>query len=217
MRSDILLLEDNALFRGGLAALLRLQGWQVREAGDVPAAQRLLAVKVPGILITDVRVRPGQFDEGIRLAGEARRQHPELPVLLLSHYIELTGLQAVLDRRGAGFGYLIKQRVSGPGELTATIDRVVNGELMLDSMVVEKLLARREGQGLDELTCREREILAMMAEGLSNAAISQRCFLSERTVESHVRSIFGKLGLPPENAVHRRVAAVLQQLQSAPL
>jgi DNA-binding NarL/FixJ family response regulator len=212
----VILADDSVLFREGLARILTEAGIDVAaQAGD--AAQLLTLVRAlhPDAVIVDIRMPPTHTDEGLVAALAIRAQRPEVGVLVLSHFVETHHAAKLLadDRRGAG--YLLKDRVSEIGEFAEAVRRVSAGGSAIDPAVVEQLVGRRRTRSpLDELTDREREVLALMAEGRSNSAIGERLFLSPKTVETHVRSIFMKLELPSAPDDHRRVLAVLTHLRS---
>ncbi len=214
------IVEDLALLRVGIVALLRENGIDVvaqAEAG--PGLERILSGHKPDIAIVDVRLPPSFTDEGLRAAIEARRRHPGLGVLILSQYVEPVYTAELLASGEAGVGYLLKERV---GEIRAFIDavqRVANGGTALDREVVAELMRARTAGGLDEgalasLTPREREVLELMAEGRSNAAVGRALVVSGGAVEKHVRSIFSKLDLASSDDDHRRVLAVLAFLRA---
>jgi DNA-binding NarL/FixJ family response regulator len=206
--------EDSALFREGLALLLRDAGHEVLAAvGD--AETLLVAVEGarPDLAIVDVRMPPGGDDDGARAAAEIRRRYPEMGVMLLSQHIET---RHVLDLVAAGgFGYLLKDRVLDVDEFLDALRRVAGGGSALDPEVVAGLLATRPEDPVAALTPREREVLALVAEGRTNAGIARALWLTDRTVESHVRSILAKLDLPDSDEDHRRVLAVLAYLRAA--
>jgi DNA-binding NarL/FixJ family response regulator len=219
----IVIAEDSAVLRAGLAEILADSGHEVVAA--VGNADDLLAAvneHRPDAAVVDVRMPPGHTDEGLRAAITIRRAHPGIGVLVFSQYIEtrytadLFG--AASGAGAAGVGYLLKDRVADVGEFVDALSRVAAGGTALDPEVVTQLLGnsrRNEGlAGLAALTTREREVLALMAEGRSNAAIAAVLVVSERSVEKHVGNIFSKLGLPPSDADHRRVLAVLRYLGS---
>ena len=214
----IVIAEDSAVVRACLVEILVDQGHEVAAAvGDADALRAAVAAEQPDVAIVDVRMPPGYTDEGLRAAVDLRRGHPGLGLLLFSQYVETRDAADLLgaSRGGAsGVGYLLKDRVTEIGEFTDALDRVAAGGTALDPEVVSQLLAasRRAG-GLAILTNREREVLALMAEGRSNRAIAARFAISERVVQKHVGNIFSKLGLPPSDADHRRVLAVLRYLQ----
>ncbi|MEV4394904.1 response regulator transcription factor [Nonomuraea sp. NPDC049607] len=212
----VVIAEDDALLREGLALLLAAEGIEVLDAVD-NAADLLAAVsaETPDVLIVDVRLPPDFRDEGLRAAIEARRTRPGLPVLVLSSYVEDTYASALLSEGGVGVGYLLKERVGKVQSFLDALHRVADGGTAIDPEVIAQLLVRRRaGDPLHALTAREREVLALMAEGLSNTDIGVRLVISEGAVNKHIRNIFAKLGLQPSDSGHRRVLAVLAYLRA---
>jgi DNA-binding NarL/FixJ family response regulator len=215
----IVIAEDSAVVRAGLAEILADRGHQVVAA--VGNAEDLL-VSVdeyrPDVTVVDVRMPPSYTDEGLRAAVAIRRGYPKVGVLVFSQYIETRYTADLLGASlggAAGVGYLLKDRVADVGEFVEALSRVAGGGTALDPEVVTQLLAAsRRNDGLGTLTARERDVLALMAEGRSNAAIAEILVVSERSVEKHVGNIFSKLGLAPSDADHRRVLAVLRYLES---
>ena len=212
----IALADDSLLFREGLARLLTERGFDIAgQATDADSLLALVDAEAPDIAIIDIRMPPEHRDEGLVAARAIRDRHPTVGVLVLSQYVEVHYALALVEDRPRGAGYLLKDRVEDLEEFTTSVRRVAAGELVVDPSVVSLLVSRsRVHDPLDELTAREREVLRLMAEGRSNHAISAQLFLTERTVESHVRSIFLKLGLQPATDDHRRVLAVLNYLRS---
>ncbi|MFI7108034.1 response regulator [Nonomuraea sp. NPDC050227] len=212
----VVIAEDDALLREGLALLLAAEGVEVPAAVD--NADDLLAAvaaEKPDALIVDVRLPPDFRDEGLRAAIEARRTQPGLPVLVLSSYVEDTYASALLSEGGVGVGYLLKERVGKVQSFLDALYRVAGGGTAIDPEVIAQLLVRRRaGDPLHALTAREREVLALMAEGLSNTDLSARLVISEGAVNKHIRNIFAKLGLQPSESGHRRVLAVLAYLRA---
>jgi DNA-binding NarL/FixJ family response regulator len=211
----VVIAEDQALLREGLTHLFRDAGHEVVAShGD---AERLLSAVTghrPELVVVDVRMPPTFTDEGTRAAAEIKERHPEVGVLVLSQHIEATHAVALAGL--GGFGYLLKDRVLDVETFLEAAQRVANGGSALDPQVVARLLSPGgEGDALEELTEREREVLRLMAEGLTNAGIAKRLYLSERTVEAHVRHVLMKLDLPAGEDLHRRVLAVLAQLNAA--
>jgi DNA-binding NarL/FixJ family response regulator len=210
----IALADDSVLLREGLVALLTRFGHQVVAAvGDATALTEAVAEHRPDIVVADVRMPPSFTDEGLQAALTLRRQHPGLPVLVLSQYIA-TGYAAKLlePSDASGVGYLLKDRVGKVTEFVDAVERVAAGDCVIDPQVVRQLLALRHDP-LTRLTPREREVLALMAEGRSNAAITKALTVTEKAVSKHIGSIFTKLDLPVENGDdHRRVRAVLAYL-----
>jgi DNA-binding NarL/FixJ family response regulator len=210
--------EDAVLVREGLVRLLTEAGFGVVGAARNP--EELLAVvdlQRPDVVVLDIRMPPTHTDEGLRLANELRRQ-PGAPigVLLLSQYVEAAHAYRLLEEETPGVGYLLKDRLSDIGELSDAIRRIAGGGSAFDpSLVGELLRRRRQHDPLGELTDREREVLSLMAEGRSNQAIADRLVVTLKTVETHVASIFSKLGLEPQPDDHRRVLAVLAYLRSS--
>jgi DNA-binding NarL/FixJ family response regulator len=207
--------DDAVLLREGLVRLLTEQGHDVvAVVGDGPALVEAVVEHRPEVSIVDVRMPPSHTDEGLRAAVEARRRVPGTPVLVLSQYVEVSYADDLLaDRKGA-VGYLLKDRVAAIGEFLDALGRVAGGGTVLDPEVVAQLLVRRQRDDpLRELTPREREVLALMAEGRSNTAIARGLVVSDGAVEKHVRNIFTKLRLPPDEEQHRRVLAVLAYLR----
>jgi DNA-binding NarL/FixJ family response regulator len=216
----IVIAEDSAVVRAGLAEILADSGHEVvaavGNAGDLLAA---VTEHRPDAAVVDVRMPPGHTDEGLRAAIAIRRDHPRTGVLVFSQYIETRYtadlLGAASGGGAAGVGYLLKDRVADVGEFLDALSRVAAGGTALDPEVVTQLLgASRRNDRLAALTTREREVLSLMAEGRSNAAIAAILVVSERSIEKHVGNIFSKLGLPPSDADHRRVLAVLRYLES---
>jgi DNA-binding NarL/FixJ family response regulator len=208
----VVIAEDLALLREGLVRLLTEGGFDVVAAvEDGSALLRVAVTEKPDVAVVDVRLPPTFRDEGIRAAVEARRRVPELNVLVLSQYVEQTyAAELLADGRG-GIGYLLKDRVADTSEFVAAVRRVAEGGTALDPEVVRQLVARRGS--LSQLTPREREVLALMAEGRSNAGIAETLVVTESAVEKHVGRIFEKLVLPPADSDHRRVLAVLAYLR----
>ena len=212
----VVIAEDLFLLREGLASLLKEHGFDVAEAvGDGPSLLRALVNQRPDVAIVDVRLPPAYTDEGLRAALEARRQVPGLPILILSTHVERLYARELLADRAGGVGYLLKDRVFTDEQFTDALRTVARGGTVMDPEVVAKLLARRASQPpVARLTSREREVLALMAEGRSNSAIAQRLVVSEKAVSKHCTSIFAKLDLPPSDDDNRRVLAVLAYLDS---
>jgi DNA-binding NarL/FixJ family response regulator len=210
----VVIAEDAALFRAGLARLLADRGHQVVAAvADAGALIAAVAEHDPDVAVADIRMPPTHTDEGLRGAIELRRDHPRTGVLMLSQYIETTYAARLLGDGAAGVGYLLKDRVADVAEFADALTRVAGGGTALDPEVVSQLVrASRHADGLATLTPRERDVLALMAEGRSNAGIAAALVVSAGVVEKHVASIFGKLGLPPSEADNRRVLAVLRYL-----
>ncbi|HUY52280.1 MAG TPA: response regulator transcription factor [Streptosporangiaceae bacterium] len=210
----VVIAEDAAVLREGLVVLLNDRGYQVCAA--VPDAGSLLAAVAahhPDAAVVDVRMPPTFTDEGLRAAIELRRDHPGTGVLVFSQYVETRYATRLLAAGTAGVGYLLKDRVADVAEFAGALARVAAGGTALDPEVVSQLLgASRRADGLALLTGREREVLALMAEGRSNAAIAAQLVVSPGAVEKHVAGIFGKLGLPPSEGDNRRVLAVLRFL-----
>ncbi len=209
--------EDLALLREGLVRLLQENDVEVAAAvEDAPALMRAVAEHRPDVAVVDVRLPPTFRDEGIRAAVELRRTTPETAVLILSQYVEQTyAVELLADGRG-GVGYLLKDRVANVADFIESVRRVSAGGTAMDPEVVSQLLTRhRPEDPLEYLTTREREVLALMAEGRSNQAIADRLVVTPGAVEKHISSILGKLGLPPSDEHHRRVLAVLAFLRSA--
>ena len=211
----VVIAEDAALMREGLIRLLEDRGHQVPAAvADGDALLAAVAEHRPDVAVVDIRMPPTHTDEGLRAALELRRRHPGTGVLVFSQYIETRYAAQLLAGGAAGVGYLLKDRVADVAEFTDALGRVAAGGTALDPEVVGQLLrAGRHAQGLATLTRREREVLALMAEGRSNAGIAATLVISAGVVEKHVASIFGKLGLPPSEGDNRRVLAVLRYLR----
>jgi DNA-binding NarL/FixJ family response regulator len=212
----VVIAEDAALFREGLARLIADRGHQVAAAvADADALIAAVAEHDPDVAVADIRMPPTHTDEGLRAAIEIRRDHPCTGMLMLSQYIETTYAARLLGGNAAGVGYLLKDRVADVAEFADALVRVAGGGTALDPEVVSQLVrASRHTDGLATLTPRERDVLALMAEGRSNAGIAAALVVSAGVVEKHVASIFGKLGLPPSEADNRRVLAVLRYLGS---
>jgi DNA-binding NarL/FixJ family response regulator len=212
----VVIAEDMALLRQGLAMLLTSAGFNVLgEAGDADELLSLVARTVPDAALIDIKMPPTHTDEGLRAAATIRERHPETAVLLLSSYLEARYAEALLASHPARSGYLLKDRVYDAAALGDALRRVVAGECVVDPEIIGQLLRRgRERNPLDALTEREREILSLMAQGHSNDSIRAKLFISRRTVESHVASVFTKLGITESPDSSRRVLAVLTYLQA---
>jgi DNA-binding NarL/FixJ family response regulator len=211
----VVVAEDSVLLREGIARLLQEAGHEVvGQAGDHDDLLRKVRAHKPDLAVVDVRMPPTQTDEGLRAAKVIRSELPGVGVLVLSGYVEPAYAQELLAENAEGLGYLLKDRVSDVGAFAEAVERVGGGGSALDPEVVSVLMGRaRDDDPLDQLTPREREVLGLMAEGRSNAAIAEQLVVSERAVEKHVTSIFSKLGLPASSEDHRRVLAVLRFLE----
>jgi DNA-binding NarL/FixJ family response regulator len=213
----VVIADDSVLLREGLARVLVEGGFEVAaQAGNAYELQEAVRIEEPDVAIVDVRMPPTQTDEGLRAAKEIREEHPDVAVLVLSQVVEPRHAFELFRDRPEGFGYLLKDRVLEIDEFLESVRRVGKGGTAVDPEVVAQLMGRRrERDPLEDLSPREREVLTLMAEGLSNNGICGRLFLSPKTVESHVHSIFGKLRLPPAADDHRRVLAVLMFLRAS--
>ncbi|SDK38759.1 response regulator [Nonomuraea jiangxiensis] len=211
----VVIAEDAVLLREGLAGLLERFGHEVvASVGDAPALLAAVEEHGPAVVIVDVRMPPGYSDEGLRAALALRASRPGLAVLVLSQYVEQTYAAELLDSAGgAGIGYLLKDRVGDVKEFVDALARVADGGTVVDPEVVRQLLSRRRDP-LTRLTPREHEVLGLIAEGRSNAAIARSLVVTEAAVSKHIASIFTKLDLPPDNDDHRRVLAVLAYLRA---
>jgi DNA-binding NarL/FixJ family response regulator len=206
------ILEDNPILAEGLGLLLNNSGFEVvAVAGDADEFAKAVAEHDPDITVVDVRLPPTFTDEGLRAAIEARRVRPGLPVLVFSQYVEEVYAAELLAAGSEGVGYLLKDRVSRVDEFIEAVRRVAAGGTVLDPEVVSQLMVKRSNP-LERLTPREREVLALMAEGLGNVAIAEKLVISEGAVHKHVGNVFLKLDLPPTDSGHRRVLAVLAHL-----
>jgi DNA-binding NarL/FixJ family response regulator len=207
----VVIADDSALFREGMRAMLTHAGFEVVGlAADAPSLFTIVADTGPDVAITDIRMPPTLTDEGLDAARRIRSAHPSIGVLVLSTYVETDFAEALLHDSEGRSGYLLKDRVADLDELTDAIRRIARGGVVIDPAVVAELLNRRRPRDpLQDLSDRERDVLRLMAEGRSNQAIGDRLFLSSRTVEAHIRSIFTKLALSPAPEDHRRVLAVL--------
>jgi DNA-binding NarL/FixJ family response regulator len=214
-RIRVVLAEDSVLLREGIANLLANTGFEI--VGQAGTAEELL-LKVrsysPDVAVIDIRMPPTHTDEGLRAAQAIREQHPGVGVLVLSQYVESGYALELLQGNAEGVGYLLKDRVSDINEFAAAVRRVAEGGSALDPEVISLLVGRRRGEDpVSQLTPREREVLELIAEGRSNQGIADKLVVTERAVEKHVTSIFGKLNLPTAPADHRRVLAVLAYLR----
>lgn len=210
--------DDLVLIREGIAHVLRSAGVEVvGEIGDAAALLEAVERYRPGIAVVDIRMPPSNTVEGIVAAMTIRERHPETAVLLLSHHVEIDSAMKLLAGGAAGIGYLLKDRVSDITDFISSVTAVASGGTRLDPILATRMMERphRGRRPLDELTGREREVLALMAEGKSNQAIASQLLLGRRTVEAHVSAIFGKLGLRPAPDDDRRVMAVLIHLKSS--
>ena len=211
----VILADDAVLFREGVARILAEAGVDVVEqVGDAEALLEATAAERPDAVVVDIRMPPTHTTEGLDAAARIRGSQPDVAVLVLSQYVEPRHAVDLIGDRTGGVGYLLKERVTDISFLRDTLERLTRNESVLDPEVVAVLLGRRRGQDpLSGLTPREREVLALMAEGRSNHAIGQSLFLSAHTVETHIRNIFCKLGLSAAPDDHRRVLAVLNYLR----
>jgi DNA-binding NarL/FixJ family response regulator len=213
-RLRVVVADDAALIRAGLVRLLADEGFEVvAEVSDATALLAAVDSDPPDLVVTDVRMPPGGTDDGIRAAATIRQRHPHVAVLVLSQYVEAASAATLLDAGAAGVGYLLKERVSDLDAFVAACHEVAAGGRAIDPAVGNELLRRRrDDDALARLTDREREVLALMASGRSNAAIASALIVSDKTLEAHVRAIFQKLDLPSSPDDHRRVAAVIRFL-----
>jgi serine/threonine-protein kinase len=207
--------DDETLLRDGLARLLEDAGLEVvGRCGDAAQLLRMVDARRPDVAIVDIRMPPGTGDDGLRAAQEIRRRHATTGVLVLSHHLDSRYAARLLEEAPERAGYLLKERVSDVAVLVDALQRIGDGECVVDPTIVSRLVARKRARGpLADLTGREREVLSLVAEGCSNAAIADRLFLSAKTVESHISQIFHKLGLRESADRHRRVLAVLAFLR----
>jgi DNA-binding NarL/FixJ family response regulator len=212
---SVVIADDAVLLRDGLVRLLDDSGFDVLAAvGDADALLDAVTEHQPQVCVVDVRMPPTQTDEGLRAAIEIRRRFPHIAVLVLSQYVEERYAAELLDGDVAGLGYLLKDRVIDVNQFVESLRRVAQGGSAVDAEVISQILGRsRRASELDRLTPREREVLELMAEGLSNAGIAERLVVSPGAVEKHISNVFMKLDLEPEEGAHRRVLAVLRYLR----
>ena len=211
----VIVAEDVMLTREGIVRLLREAGFDVvAEAEDLDGLMRATGLERPDAVVVDIRMPPSHTDEGLVAAQRIRNSYPEVGVLVLSQYIEPSYAMALLEGHPGRVGYLLKERVFDVAILVDALRRIRDGECVIDPTIVSRLVGKRRREDpLAELTDREREVLVLVAEGLSNTAIATRLFVTERTVESHTAQIFQKLGLQAEPGSNRRVLAVLAFLR----
>ena len=214
----VVVADDVMLTREGIARLLDEAGIEVvAQAEDAEGLLREVRLKQPDAAIVDIRMPPSHTDEGLVAAQQIRADHPAIGVLVLSQYVEPSYAMRLLEEHPERVGYLLKQRVFDVAVLVDALRRIGEGETVVDPTIVSRLVGRqRRDDPLAELTAREREVLGLVAEGLSNGAIASRLFITERTVEAHVKQVFLKLGLAVDPDSHRRVLAVLACLRSDP-
>jgi DNA-binding NarL/FixJ family response regulator len=212
----VVIADDATILREGAARLLQDAGFDVvGQAGDADDLMRKVRAHKPDVAIVDVRMPPDNTDDGLRAAVAIRDELPGTGILLLSQYVEDRYLAQLLADGAQGVGYLLKDRVADVGRLTEAVQRIADGGSVLDPEVVQQMLGRARDRGpLDTLSAREKEVLALMAEGRTNRAIAGELYVSERSVERHVTSIFNKLDLPTGEEDHRRVLAVLAYLRA---
>jgi serine/threonine-protein kinase len=211
----VIVADDEVLLREGLARLLAEAGFEVAgKAGDADELLRLVDRRQPDLVIVDIKMPPTHTDEGLVAARAIGERHAGIGVLVLSHYLEPRYAMRLLEQHPERAGYLLKDRVSDIAVLADALRRIADGECVIDPTIVARLVSRRSAGPLAQLTERERDVLALMAEGHSNDGIGERLFLSPRTVETHIRQIFLKLGLRGTPAYHRRVVAVLTFLRA---
>ncbi|OZE83830.1 DNA-binding response regulator [Rhodococcus sp. 15-649-1-2] len=210
----IVIAEDNVILRDGLAQLLIERGNEVCAAvGNAEALEAAVDEHRPDVAIIDIRMPPSFTDEGLVAAVALRRRRPETGVMVFSQWVETRYAAELLADRASGVGYLLKDRVADVGEFVEALARVAAGGTALDPEVITQLMgASKRRTSLDRLTPREREVLALMAQGLTNSAVASKLTVSERVVEKHVGNVFVKFDLPPSDAQHRRVLAVLEYL-----
>ena len=212
----VVIADDVMLTREGIAHLLEDAGIDVvAQAEDAEALLREVRLKRPDAAIVDIRMPPSHTDEGLVAAQRIRTEHPDVAVLVLSQYVEPSYAMRLLEEHPERVGYLLKQRVFDVAVLVDALRRITEGETVIDPTIVSRLVGRQRRENpLTELTPRESEVLGLVAEGLSNGAIASRLFVTERTVEAHVKQVFQKLGLAVRPDSHRRVLAVLAYLRS---
>jgi DNA-binding NarL/FixJ family response regulator len=209
----VVIAEDQALLREGLGRLFRDAGHEVTDAvADADRLRAAISAREPDLAVVDVRMPPSFSDEGIRAARWIRDAHPSVGVLVLSQHVEAAGAVGLVSQ--GGFGYLLKDRVLDVADFLEAAERIAKGGSALDPQVVASLVGGDSGDALRALTKREKEVLSLMAEGLTNNAIARRLVLTERTVEGHVRSVLMKLDLPENADAHRRVLAVIAYLRA---
>lgn len=212
----VIVAEDTMLTREGIVRLLEDGGISVvGQVEDGEALLRMVARTPPDVAIVDIRMPPTHTDEGLVAAGRIREEHPQVGVLVLSQYVEPGYAMRLLEEHPEKVGYLLKERVFDVAVLVDALRRIDEGETVIDPTIVSRLLGRRRREDpLSELTSREREVLSLVAEGLSNSAIADRLVVTERTVEAHIKQVFMKLGLGTDSATHRRILAVLAYLRA---
>ncbi|MBO0835627.1 MAG: response regulator transcription factor [Actinobacteria bacterium] len=215
-RTRVVLADDQVLLREGLASLLGRAGMDVvGQAGDAAELIALVRKTHPDLVVADIRMPPGYLTEGLEAAATIRSEFPDTAVMVLSAHIEVEHAMDLLAS-GQRSGYLLKDRVTDVGEFTAALDQIVRGGSVVDPALVAALVAvHRADDPFQDLSAREREVLSLMAEGLSNAGIARKLWVTEGTVEKHVRSVFMKLQLPGSEEGHRRVLAVLKFLDAS--
>jgi DNA-binding NarL/FixJ family response regulator len=213
--SRVVLADDDVLLREGIASLLDAAGYDVvGQAGDARTLTELVREHVPDVVVVDIRMPPTHTTEGLDAASGIRAEFPQIGILLLSAHVEIDTAMDLLES-GQGVGYLLKSRVMNVSEFVAALERILDGGSVVDPALVQELVGqRRRNDPLAELTPREREVLALMAEGLSNQGIAHRLWVTEGAVEKHVRSILSKLNLPRTEDDHRRVLAVVTFLEA---
>lgn len=208
-----MVVEDHLLTREGLRRVLDDAGVEVVLAtGDLDGVMMAVAVDRPDAVVLDIRLPPTHTDEGLRAADAIRREHPHVAVLILSQYVEIEYVAPLVTSGAARIGYLLKERILDPSTVVDALRRVVAGECVIDPAVVAELLAPRTDGALSLLSARESDVLALIAEGMTNAGIASRLSLSERTIEVHSQHVFAKLGLPEDQQVNRRVLSALRYL-----